>query len=151
LSRVAFFEGERLAAADLNAAATVQRELRWLHNRSLHSWGIALGFAVTGGTGDQQVMVGPGYGVDGVGREVILTESITIVVPSTADDGHGQPVTYFLLTKYPDESTLPVLEERQGECGTSGPVRLQERADIYWKKQGTQLLTGFELVLAQAQ
>jgi hypothetical protein len=152
LSRVAFFDGERLAAADLNAASTVQRELRWLHNRSLHSWGIALGFAVSGGSGDQQVAVGPGYGVDCIGREVILTETITMVVPSTADDGHGKPVIFFLVAAYPSESTLPVLEERQGECGTSGPVRLQERANIYWKKQGAPaLVTGFELVLAQAQ
>ncbi|HEY1294116.1 MAG TPA: hypothetical protein VGJ60_13650 [Chloroflexota bacterium] len=152
LSRVAFFDGERLAAADLNAAATVQRELRWLHNRSLHSWGIALGFAVSGATGDQQVVIGPGYGVDCLGREVILTESITRVVPSRADNGQGKPVTYFLVAAYPGDSALPVLEERQGECGTAGPVRLQERANIYWKAQGEPaLLTGFELVLAQAQ
>jgi hypothetical protein len=152
LSRVAFFDGERLAAGDLNAAATVQRELRWLHNRSLHSWGIALGFAVTGDKGAQQVTVSPGYGVDSLGREVVLTEALTKVVPSRSDNGQGKPVTYYLVAAYPDDSSLEVLEAREGECGVAGAVRLRERAAVYWKAQGEQtLLTGFELVLAQAQ
>jgi hypothetical protein len=152
LSRVAFFDGERLAAVDLNEAASVQRELRWLHNRSLHSWGIALGFAISGAKGDQHVQVGPGYAVDCLGREIILTETLTKVVPARADNGQGKPVTYFLVASYPDDNALTVLEERQGECGTSGAVRLRERASIYWKAQVEQpLQTGFELVLAQAQ
>jgi hypothetical protein len=152
LSRVTFFDGERLDAGDLNAASTLQRELRWLHNRSLHSWGIALGFAVSGSKGAQQVTVSPGYGVDCLGREVILTESLTKVVPSRSDNGQGKPVTYYLVAAYPDDSTLVVLQEREGECGTAGAVRLRERASVYWKAQGEQtLLTGFELVLAQAQ
>ena len=48
LDRVVFFDHQRLTARDLNEAATVQRELRWLHNRSLHGWGIGLGFGVSG-------------------------------------------------------------------------------------------------------
>ena len=152
LSRVAFFDGERLAAGDLNAAATVQRELRWLHNRSLHSWGIALGFAATGDKGAQQVTVSPGYGVDCLGREVILTETLTKMVPARSDNGQGKPVVYYLVAAYPDDNALVVLQEREGECGTAGAVRLQERANVYWKAQGEQtLLAGFELVLAQAQ
>src|SRR5215212_10120473 len=87
LNRVAFFDGQRLAADDLNGAATVQRELRWLHNRSLHGWGIGLGFAVSGAKGDRQVTIGPGYAVDCRGREIILTETIKKAVPARADDG----------------------------------------------------------------
>jgi hypothetical protein len=152
LSRVVFFDGERLEASDLNAASTLQRELRWLHNRSLHSWGIALGFAVSGDKGAQQVTVSPGYGVDSLGREVILTEPITKVVPSRSDNGQGRPVIYYLVAAYPNDTDLVVLEERAGECGTGGAVRLRERASVYWKAQGEQTLqTGFELVLAQAQ
>ena len=43
LERPAFFSGQRLTAADLDTVQTFHRELRWLHNRSLHSWGIAFG------------------------------------------------------------------------------------------------------------
>lgn len=151
LSRVAFFDGQRLTAGDLNGAAGVQRELRWLHNRSLHNWGIGLGFAVRGAKGDHQVQVGPGYALDCRGREILLTEPLQKAVPARADDGHGQPVRYYLVAAYPDDARLAVLERRQGECGTEGAVRLQERAAIYWKAEGEQTVeTGLEIVLALA-
>ena len=151
LSRVAFFDGQRLAADDLNGAATVQRELRWLHNRSLHTWGIGLGFAVTGAAGDRQVSVSPGYAIDCLGREIILTESMMKAVPARADNGEGGPVVYYLVAAYPDDSMLTVLERRRGECGTDGAVRLREQAAIYWKASGEQTVElGHEIVLAQA-
>jgi hypothetical protein len=151
LNRVTFFDGQRLAAADLNDAATVQRELRWLHNRSLHNWGIGLGFAVQGATGDRQVQVNPGYALDCRGREILLTETLTKAVPARAGDAGGNPVIYYLVAAYPDDSVLVALERRQGECGADGAVRLQERAAIYWKAQGEQTVeTGLEIVLAQA-
>jgi hypothetical protein len=151
LSRVTFFDGQRLAAEDLNAAATVQREFRWLHNRSLHNWGIGLGFAVSGAKGDKQVQVAPGYAIDCRGREIVLTESITKAVPARAGAADGGPLVYFLVAAYPDDASLTVLEERQGECGADGAVRLQERAAIYWKAQGEQtVVQGMEIVLAQA-
>jgi hypothetical protein len=152
LSRVAFFDGQRLAAADLNGAANVQRELRWLHNRSLHTWGIGLGFSVSGNKGDTQVQVGAGYAIDCLGREIILTETLTKPVPARADDGQGNPVVFYLLAAYPDDSQLVTLERRDGECGTDGAVRLQERASIYWKAAADgNLNTGMEIVLAQAK
>jgi hypothetical protein len=151
LSRVAFFDGQRLAAADLNEAATVQRELRWLHNRSLHNWGIGLGFAVSGAAGDHQVRVEPGYAIDCRGREIILTEAISQAVPARVGGAGGQPAIYYLLAAYPDDARLAVLERRQGECGADGAVRLEERAAIYWKAQGEQTIaSGEEIVLAQA-
>jgi len=152
LSRVTFFDGQRLAADDLNDAATVQRELRWLHNRSLHNWGIGLGFAVTGGKGDRQVQIGPGYAVDCCGREIILTETIGKNVPARAGDASGQAVVFYLVAAYPDDAALAVLDRQQGECDADGAVRLAERAAIYWKAQGEQTVeTGMEIVLAQAK
>jgi hypothetical protein len=146
LSRVAFFDGQRLAAGDLNDAAAVQRELRWLHNRSLHSWGIGLGFAVSGAKGERQVLIGPGYALDAVGREIILTEPVAKAVPARAELS-----TYYLVAAYPNDSELTVLERQAGECNTDGAVRLQERAAIYWKRQGEQRVeSGIEIVLAQA-
>jgi hypothetical protein len=151
LARVSFFDGQRLAAFDLNAAATLQRELRWLHNRSLHGWGIGLGFTVSGAKGDTQVSVGPGYAIDCLGREIVLTESLARAVPARAHDGQGRPLLYYLVAAYPDDSRLTVLEQRTGECETEGAVRLRERAAIYWKsaREGT-VEQGFEIVLARA-
>jgi hypothetical protein len=151
LSRVIFFDGQRLAAGDLNDAATVQRELRWLHNRSLHNLGIGLGFDVGGAKGDRQVTISPGYAIDSQGREIILTQTLIRAVPARADDGRGGPVVYYLVAAYPDDSQVAVLQERQGECGGDGAVRLQEQAAIYWKAKGEQAVeAGLEIVLAQA-
>jgi hypothetical protein len=146
LSRVTYFDGERLAADDLNDAATAQRELRWLHNRSLHSWGIAIGFGVSGGKGDRQVLVAPGYAIDQMGREIILTETLAKAVPAKS----AKTICY-LVAAYPDDAALTVTERRGGECGSDGAVRLQEQADIHWKIQGEQTVaSGREIVLAQA-
>jgi hypothetical protein len=151
LSRVTFFDGQRLTADDLNDAAIVQRELRWLHNRSLHNWGIGLGFAVSGNSGDRQVQVGPGYAIDCRGREILLTEPLSQPVPARPGGPGGTAVIYYLVAAYPDDSRLAVLERREGECYPDGAVRLRERAAIYWKAQGEQAVeTGEEIVLAQA-
>src|SRR5215216_3058397 len=151
LDRVAFFDGLRLVAGDLNDAAATQRALRWLHNRSLHGWGIGLGFAVSGNTGDRQVQIGPGYAIDCLGREIILAEATTKPVPARAGNAKGDPVRFFLVAAYPDDADLTVIERRSGECGTDGATRLRDQATLYWKAQGEQAVAeGLEIVLAQA-
>ena len=151
LDRVAFFDGQRLAADDLNDAAAVQRALRWLHNRSLHGWGVGLGFAVSGIKGDRQVQIGPGYAIDCLGREIILAEATTKPVPARAGEAKGAPVRFYLVAAYPDDADLTVLERRAGECGTDGATRLRYQAALYWKAQGEQAVAdGMEIVLAQA-
>ena len=47
LERITFFAGQRLLARDLGDLQRADRELRWLHNRSLHTWGIGIGFVFT--------------------------------------------------------------------------------------------------------
>src|SRR5262249_22840904 len=102
LERVEFFNGERLFAADLQTLEEFQREMRWLHNRSLHQPGVASGFTVAGEKGDRQVSVKPGYALDSSGREIVLTETDHAeAVPPVADDGLGNPVTFYLTVSYP--------------------------------------------------
>ena len=84
VERQTFFDGQRLFAADLQALEGFNREMRWLHNRSLHQPGIGNGFAVSGRKGDRQVIVGPGYAIDDIGHEIVLTSSRTIPVPPVA-------------------------------------------------------------------
>jgi hypothetical protein len=148
-TRVVFFDGQRLAADDLNGAADQLRQLRWLHNRSLHGWGIGLGFAATGAAGDRQVTVEPGYAIDCLGRELVLTEPVTLAVPARSGDDQGKPVAFALVAAYPDDRQLVAAETRAGECGgTPGAVRLRERAAIYWRQPP--LDTGREILLASA-
>ena len=121
-TRVVYFDGQRLEADDLNSAADQMRQLRWLHNRSLHGPGVALGFAATGNAGDRQVTVQPGYAVDCLGRELVLTTATTLPIPARSGNAQGQPVSFALVAAYPDDSQLAVIQTRATDCGgTSAP------------------------------
>ena len=148
LERITFFPGQRLLAGDLTDVQDVERELRWLHNRSLHAWGIGLAFGVTGNIGDSAVRIEPGYGIDCLGREIILTEPRVKPIPAVADDQNGKAVEYFLVAAYQDDDGQAVRERRSGTCLPDGTVRLSEEPLIAWKKRET-LREGQELVLAQ--
>jgi len=132
LERPSFFHNQRLTANDLTAAQTYNRELRWLHNRSLHRWGIAFGFAVSGTRGAQSVNVQTGYAIDCLGRDLILDEPREMPIPSVAGGNNGNPVTYYLTISYAEDTDLPSVM-RAGECETSGAVRRTEMPTVRWQ------------------
>ncbi len=132
LERIQFFNGERLFAADLQTLEAFNREMRWLHNQSLHQPGVGSGYAVAGNVGDQQVTIAPGYALDSLGREIILTETFTQPVPPVADNGSGGSVFYLLTVSYPADSDLKPSETRAGVCAQPGVVRLREEPVFCW-------------------
>jgi hypothetical protein len=132
LNRPDFFDGQQLLAADLTEVQRYHRELRWLHNRSLHSWGIAFGLAVAGGRGDRTVSIAPGYALDCLGRDLILTDPPIMPVPAVAGGDDGSAATYYLTLSYAEDADLPA-EDRAGACGTSGAVRRPERPIVRWQ------------------
>src|SRR5438067_509983 len=131
LERRQFFAYERLSDADLNDQETFHREMRWLHNSSLHQAGIGNGYAIDGKKGGREVGVGRGYALDARGREIVLLRPTRLAVPPVSDDG-GKPVFYYLAVGYPDDSGLSESEVRQGLCGSRGAVRLAEKPDLTW-------------------
>jgi hypothetical protein len=148
LERVTFFDGQRLSAEDLSTVQAYHQELRWLHNRSLHTWGIGLGLDATGNKGDRQVGVAPGYGVDTLGREIVLTESQVIPVPPVAAASGGGEAVYHLTVSYLGDADLEPTATRQGVCKPGGAVRLPERPKFAWKEPAS-IQRGYDLVLAQ--
>ena len=132
LERIQFFNGERLFASDLQSLETFNREMRWLHNQSLHQAGIGSGFQVTGNVGDRQVTISPGYALDSCGREIVLTESQVLAIPPIADNGSGGPAFYDLTVSYPDDSQLTPVETRQGVCMPAGVISLREAPVFCW-------------------
>ena len=74
VERQRFFDGQRLFADDMQAIEAFNREMRWLHNQSLHQPGVGNGFAVHGKKGDREVAVGAGYAIDDLGREIGLRQ-----------------------------------------------------------------------------
>ena len=132
LERIQFFNGERLFASDLQGLESFNREMRWLHNQSLHQAGVGSGFQVLGNVGDQQVTISPGYAIDSCGREIILTENQVLPIPPVSDNGSGGSVFYDLTVSYPDDSELKASETRAGICMPTGVIRLREEPVFCW-------------------
>jgi hypothetical protein len=162
--RIQFFNGQRLFADDLQALEAFHREMRWLHNQSLHQPGVGSGFAITGPKSAREVVIQPGYAIDDLGREIVLTESRTEPVPPVANDGYGRPVLYDLTVSYPSERDLDEAETREGICTGRGAVRLREVPVFCWVRLGpppdrvpiepgmqTALDTGRRIRLARAE
>jgi hypothetical protein len=147
--RVVFFNGQRLTAGDLTAAQDVSREMRWLHNSSLHNWGIGFGLAPTGEKGAREVTIAPGYALDAMGREIVLAESKTLPVPPLAGE-NGQPAIRDLTITYPADEDVEVVETRAGICLPRDAVRLSEAPTIRWIETA-QVRQGFDIVLARAR
>jgi hypothetical protein len=149
LKRIQFFNGQRLNAGDMTELQRANRELRWLHNRSLHGWGIGTGYGVAGETGDTAVTVAPGYALDCMGRELILTTASTLSVPAVAGNANGGPAIFFLTVSYVDDAGQDVAERRPGVCTPEGTVRLTETPLISWREQGS-VTDGMDIILARA-
>ncbi|MDH0867502.1 hypothetical protein [Mitsuaria sp. GD03876] len=134
--RSSFFNGQRLFASDLQELDDFNRQMRWLHNQSLHQPGIGAGFATTGAKGAREVSIQPGYAIDARGREIVLADAVVQPVPPVAGDDFGAPVFFDLTVSYPTEA-LEVAETRDGVCGaTGGAIRLRETPVFCWVRLG---------------
>lgn len=147
LQRPAFFDGQPLTAADLTAMQDYHRELLWLHQRTLHGWGIAAGFAVTGGKGDKNVTVAPGYAIDQDGQSIMASAPTSLRVPAVAGGPTGGPVSYYLTAAYqPDDELAATV--RTGTCGSNGAVHRDEQPLIRWQDPSA-IAPGTDIVLAE--
>jgi hypothetical protein len=132
IERLRFFNGQRLLSPDLQGIDAFNRGMRWLHNLSLHQPGIGSGFAVYGKKGDREITIKPGYAIDDLGREIVLTHLETLPVPPVAGDDKGNSIFYDLTVSYPDDSALEEAETRDGICLKRGVVRLREEPMFCW-------------------
>ena len=130
--RIKFFNGQRLFASDLQDVEQFNREMRWLHNQSLHQPGVASGYAVTGNKDDREVTVEAGYAIDALGREIVLTQPEVLQIPPVANDGAGNPVYYDLTVSYPPDALLKETETRDGVCASRTAIRLREKPVFCW-------------------
>jgi hypothetical protein len=133
LERPVFFDGQLLAATDLSAIFDYHREMRWLHNRTLHGWGIALGMKVDGDAGDRTVTVTPGYALDCAGHDLVLAARSVLQVPPVAGAAGGGAAFYYLTASYLTDAQLSPSETETGECERSGAVRLTEAPLLRWQ------------------
>jgi hypothetical protein len=145
IDRITYFSGELLTADDLSSAQLIESEMRWLHNRTMHGWGIATGLGVTSNKGARSVSISPGLAVDILGREIILADDLVKGIPSLAG---GSPETMFYLTaSYQADSAQKVLTRRAGICQPGGAVRLSNDPLIEWRTSAT-VMQGEQIILA---
>jgi hypothetical protein len=149
LERVQFFAGQMLTADDLTVLDGNNRQLRWLHNRTLHAWGIGFGLDVMGATGSTSVTVNPGYANDSDGREILLASATQIPIPAVPGGPNGTAATYYLVAIYVTDANEPTEEQRSATaCAPGGAVRLSNAPAILWKT-AAQLNSGIDVVLGQ--
>ncbi len=133
LQRPAFFDGQLLAASDVTAIYDYHREMRWLHNRTLHGWGIGTGMKVQGGVGDRIVTILPGYALDCLGHDLLLGAPSVMQVPPVAGAAGGGPAFYYLTASYLTDAQLAPSETETGACQSEGAVRLTEAPLLRWQ------------------
>src|SRR5262245_35464881 len=162
IERFQFFNGQRLFSSDLQGIEQFNREMRWLHNRSLHQPGIGNGFAVTGKKGAREVTIGPGYAIDAEGREIVRTQDQVEPVQPVAGQDDGSPVLFDLTVSYPSDEDLETTETREGVCLPRGVIRLKEEPVFCWVRldedgqpinddEKKAILSGMKIVLARAE
>jgi hypothetical protein len=110
--RVHFFEGQLLTAKDFQDEQAYHLEKHRLHNRLFHASGVVSGLEV-GEAWGTMVLVRPGVAIDGLGREIILSEEHQIDGAQPTDD-RGEPAgasvtdgTVSLLLRYREVGVEP--------------------------------------------
>jgi len=150
LASARFADGQRLTATGLDAVGDRADQLRWLHARTLHNWGVALGLEVTGARGDRSVRVGPGYAVDRQGRELLLADPVELPVPPVSGQADGSPATYFLCAAYADPAPGAATRTPTATGAGAGAAGWPEQATLRWLDADPALgdRRGLDLVLA---
>ncbi|HEX4458719.1 MAG TPA: hypothetical protein VIA18_12170 [Polyangia bacterium] len=87
-----FYEGEYLAAADLEQLVIYLRDQGARHALGGHSWGIVAGLQLveqSSPTGDLDVYLLPGYAVDGYGRSIVVINPVRLTPDLFAGQATG--------------------------------------------------------------
>src|SRR3954447_1256616 len=93
--RPRYFDRQLLGVAEFALEQAYDQTRRRLHNRLLHTWGIAEGLSVSFAANAAQASVSPGTAFDNLGREIVLT---TVTLTPAVATFAGQ--TVFLTLSY---------------------------------------------------
>jgi hypothetical protein len=126
-------DGQLLTSRDLQDDVRTDQRLRGLHTRYLHdTWGIALGFAITGFGGATSIHVGPGYAIDSAARDLVLAESLDVPVPNTQ-----VRVNLILVIGYQEDRSYRTRPDIGAVCGSGGLDPRNERPVFAWRRLET--------------
>jgi hypothetical protein len=146
IERPSYFEGQILAAADLEAGVGHWRGQIARHERYLHLWGIAEGLELTAAEKKtandekyQEVTVGNGVAVDVSGREIVVAEDTRLPEEAFGESNIwvGQPKDAWFpvfVTGADTAAAAPSLAV--GRCGTSESSRTLEHFAFAFGRPG---------------
>lgn len=116
-----FVDGQNVTVNDLRAVLEYQRAQQWQHNRLLHGYGIVVGLEVVIqelAKGDAEVVIAPGYALDGFGRELVVYDALRLKIGQDRRD-----FVVYLKFLDTDEQDLQVLFEPSNERLTAPTTR----------------------------
>jgi hypothetical protein len=123
--RIGYFDGQLLAARDLQDDADGERQLRGLHVRASHNtWGVALGFEVTWKDA-ALIQVGPGIAYDAHGREIVSAHTLNVGLPVRPRE-KASAWWFDLVIRYRED-----LERSPGELGCFEGIGLGEEQPVW--------------------
>lgn len=127
--RVTYRDGQLFTALDMQDDQTINSRMWELHTRYLHeTWGIAIGFQISGNAGDSVVQVGPGYAVDLQGRPLVSSQTVQVPLPLiVGPDYRVLVIGYQSDAAFRDQIGLDTL------CVGGSPATRQEQPTFTWK------------------
>lgn len=120
--RLNYFDHQFLREQDFTDEQQYHITMRQLHNRSLHTWGVAKGLILSISEDKSEVTISRGMAVDQDGQEIWLTEDHIIT--------HGVLTTYKNKTVYVTIAYDKEETEQTSEGGVTGYTRVVETPDI---------------------
>jgi hypothetical protein len=140
--RIRYYDGQLLAARDLQEDLDYQSRMRGLHVRALHNtWGIALGLGMQLSNGDH-LLAAPGLAYDCHGQELLSTDTFQLPVPP--DLPAAGLILVITKDQLADTSTLPT----GSICPGSAFDPTLERPTFLWR-QPDQVRLGDEIPLVR--
>lgn len=127
-----YFNGKLMTADDFQAEQDYQRDMRWLHNRMLHGYGIVVGLEVgmeEAANGATQITVSPGYALDGWGREIVLPEPVSIFLPGDRHD----LIIYIKYTEQTDDDDHKTVAPTQDATSVLNPPFSMDGARVLFE------------------
>lgn len=126
LQRLRYTPGQMLRSRDMRDQLSNDAQLRWWHNRALHSaFGVAGGFQATLTPDGQGVRIEPGVAYDCFGRELVLRSGTVVPLPAGNQD-------LTLLTRYTNGGGCEQ-HDPGWACVPAPPPRSSDQVEFVWQ------------------
>jgi hypothetical protein len=145
LQRLRYRQDQTLRSVDFRDQAAMAAELRWWHNRAVHNaYGVLEGLRVTLQSGDQSITVTAGLAYDCYGRELLLTEDHTLILPGVLPLAPQQ--SWLLVIRYQADAAAALDRSEAGVCPQTEQPLVAGHPELIWIAEGAfTIKTGVKL------